>query len=60
MSSNPGGGEIRKAIIEADLADRVVALPGQLFYFTQIPVDASAAASAHSRIFELLVLGHEH
>ncbi len=31
-------GEIRKAIIEADLVDCVVALPGQLFYTTQIPV----------------------
>lgn len=29
--------EIRKAIIEADLVDCVVALPGQLFYSTQIP-----------------------
>src|SRR5260370_1061925 len=31
-------GEIRKAIIEADLVDCMVALPGQLFYSTQIPV----------------------
>ena len=39
MSSNqPGEGEIRKAIIEADLVDCMVALPGQLFYSTQIPV----------------------
>jgi len=39
MSSNQSGeGEIRKAIIEADLADCMVALPGQLFYSTQIPV----------------------
>ncbi len=30
-------GEIRKNIIEADLVDCVVALPGQLFYSTQIP-----------------------
>ncbi|MBW2147997.1 MAG: SAM-dependent DNA methyltransferase [Deltaproteobacteria bacterium] len=38
MSSNTGGeGEIRKAIIEADLVDCMVALPGQLFYSTQIP-----------------------
>jgi type I restriction enzyme M protein len=33
-----GEGEIRKAIIEADLVDCMVALPGQLFYSTQIPV----------------------
>jgi type I restriction enzyme M protein len=39
MSSNTGGeGEIRKNIIEADLVDCMVALPGQLFYSTQIPV----------------------
>ena len=39
MSSNTGGeGKIRKAIIEADLVDCMVSLPGQLFYSTQIPV----------------------
>ena len=39
MSSNQSGeGEIRKAIMEADLVDCMVALPGQLFYSTQIPV----------------------
>src|SRR5436189_5503050 len=39
MSSNQSGErEIRKATIEADLVDCMVALPGQLFYSTQIPV----------------------
>lgn len=39
MSSNQSGeGEIRKAIVEADLVDCMVSLPGQLFYSTQIPV----------------------
>src|SRR5437660_1138970 len=39
MSSNQSGeGEIRKKIIEADLVDCMVALPGQLFYSTPIPV----------------------
>jgi type I restriction enzyme M protein len=39
MSSNQSGdGEIRKQMIEADLVDCMVALPGQLFYSTQIPV----------------------
>ena len=39
MSSNQSGeGEIRKNIIKADLVDCMVALPGQLFYSTQIPV----------------------
>ena len=38
MSSNQAGeGEIRKHIVEADLVDCMVALPGQLFYSTQIP-----------------------
>ncbi|NMA46734.1 MAG: SAM-dependent DNA methyltransferase [Lentisphaerae bacterium] len=39
MSSNSSGeGDIRKAIIEADLVDCMIALPGQLFYTTSIPV----------------------
>lgn len=39
MSSNSGGeGEIRKNLIEANVVDCMVALPGQLFYSTQIPV----------------------
>ncbi len=39
MSSNQSGeGEIRRAIIATDLVDCMVALPGQLFYSTQIPV----------------------
>ena len=39
MSSNQSGeGDIRRAIVEADLVDCMVALPGQLFYSTQIPV----------------------
>ena len=38
MSSNKSGeGEIRKSLIEADIVDCMVALPGQLFYSTQIP-----------------------
>ena len=38
MSSNQSGeGEIRRNIVEADLADCIVALPGQLFRSTQIP-----------------------
>jgi len=39
MSSNQSGeGDIRRAMVEADLVDCMVALPGQLFYSTQIPV----------------------
>jgi type I restriction enzyme M protein len=37
-SSQSGEGDIRQAIVEADLVDCMVALPGQLFYSTQIPV----------------------
>jgi type I restriction enzyme M protein len=38
MSSNQSGeGDIRRAMIEADAVDCMVALPGQLFYSTQIP-----------------------
>jgi len=39
MSSNTSGeGELRKSMIEKDLVDCMIALPGQLFYTTQIPV----------------------
>lgn len=39
MSSNQSGeGDIRKSLIEKDLVDCMIALPGQLFYTTQIPV----------------------
>ncbi len=37
-SQQSGEGEIRRAIIEADLVDCIVSLPGQLFSTTQIPV----------------------
>ncbi|MDR2391761.1 MAG: type I restriction-modification system subunit M [Planctomycetota bacterium] len=38
LTSNASGeGDIRKAIIEADMVDCIIALPGQLFYTTPIP-----------------------
>ena len=38
MSSNQSGeGEIRATMVEHDIVDCMVALPGQLFYSTQIP-----------------------
>jgi type I restriction enzyme M protein len=38
MSSMSGGeGDIRRALVERDAVDAMVALPGQLFYGTQIP-----------------------
>ena len=33
-----GEGDIRKSLIDKDLVDCMIALPGQLFYTTQIPV----------------------
>lgn len=58
MSSNQSGeGEIRRAIIEADLVDCMIALPGQLFYSTQIPAclwfvtrNKANGAGAHPRV----------
>ena len=39
MSSNTSGeGQLRRQIVENDLVDCMIALPGQLFYTTQIPV----------------------
>jgi type I restriction enzyme M protein len=37
-SQQSGEGEIRRRMVEADLIECIVALPGQLFYSTQIPV----------------------
>ncbi|MCI0740822.1 MAG: type I restriction-modification system subunit M [Gemmataceae bacterium] len=38
MSSGQSGeGDIRRAMVEADVVDCMIALPGQLFYSTQIP-----------------------
>lgn len=39
MSTNTSGeGTIRRKLVENDLVDCMIALPGQLFYTTQIPV----------------------
>lgn len=39
LSSQSGGeGEIRKTLVEQDLVECIVAMPGQLFFTTQIPV----------------------
>ena len=37
-SQTSGEGDIRRKILEADLVEGIVAMPGQLFYSTQIPV----------------------
>ena len=36
-SAQSGEGDIRRAMVEGDVVDCMVALPGQLFYSTQIP-----------------------
>ncbi len=36
-SGRSGEGDIRRALVEADAVDCMIALPGQLFYSTQIP-----------------------
>jgi len=64
MSSNTSSeGAIRKNIIEADLVDCMVAMPGQLFYSTQIPVclwflarDKTGRGTGRSRCGETLFI----
>ena len=57
MSSNQSGeGEIRKNLIETDLVDCMVALPGQLFYSTQIPVCLWFLARNRKRAGEILFI----
>ena len=57
MSSNQSGeGEIRKNLIEADLVDCMVALPGQLFYSTQIPACLWFLARRRKRHGEVLLI----
>ena len=67
MSSNQSGeGQIRKNIVEARLADCIVALPGQLFRSTQIPAclwflsrDRSGAERRDETLFiDARQLGH--
>ena len=59
MSSNTSGeGDIRRELVEKDLVDCMIALPGQLFYTTQIPVclwfitkNKASTSSASGRSF---------
>jgi type I restriction enzyme M protein len=47
MSSNQcGEGDIHRALIEADLVDCTVALPGAFFYSTQSPAPSSLCLAA--------------
>ena len=57
MSSGQSGeGAIRKHLIEADLVDCMVALPGQLFYSTQIPACLWFLARRRARGGEILFI----
>ena len=57
MSSNQSGeGQIRKKLIEAELVDCMVALPGQLFYSTQIPACLWFLARERRRRGEILFI----
>ena len=55
-SSQSGEGEIRKNLIEAELVDCMVALPGQLFYSTQIPACLWFVARDRKRRGEVLFI----
>ena len=55
-SSQSGEGEIRKSLIEADQVDCMVALPGQLFYSTQIPACLWFLARSRKRRGEVLFI----
>ena len=55
-SSQSGEGAIRKNLIEAGLVDCMVALPGQLFYSTQIPACLWFLARGRKRRGEILFI----
>ncbi len=55
-SSQSGEGEIRKNLVEAELVDCMVALPGQLFYSTQIPACLWFLARRRRRRGEILFI----
>ena len=55
-SGQRGESEIRRNLIEADLVDCMVALPGQLFYSTQIPACLWFLARGRKRRGEVLFI----
>ena len=65
-SSQSGEGEIRRSIVEADLVDCIIALPGQLFRSTQIPAclwflrrgRSSEARTGETLFIDVRNLGH--
>ena len=55
-SSQSGEGNIRRSLVEANLVDCMVALPGQLFYSTQIPACLWFLARRRKRSGEVLFI----
>ncbi len=55
-SAQSGEGEIRRNLIEANLVDCMVALPGQLFYSTSIPACLWFLAKKRNRRGEVLFI----
>ena len=55
-SSQSGEGNIRRSLIESNLVDCMVALPGQLFYSTQIPACLWFLARRRERRGEILFI----
>ena len=55
-SSQSGEGRIRKSLVEAELVDCMVALPGQLFYSTPIPACLWFLARGRARRGEILFI----
>ena len=55
-STTSGEGEIRKALVEADLVEGIVAMPTQLFYSVTIPVTLWFFNKAKSRPGETLFI----
>ncbi len=53
-SSQPNEGKIRRNLVESDLVECMVALPGQLFYSTQIPACLWLLARGRKRREEVL------
>ena len=68
-SAQSGEGAIRRAMVEADIVDCMVALPGQLFYSTQIPaclwilartrIPAMAGATGAAKCYSLTLASTE-
>ncbi len=55
-STTSGEGEIRKSLVEGDVVECMVALPGQLFFNTQIPVCLWFLAKQKKRKGEVLFI----